>query len=112
MYPQWQRPSIFISSSSAAASSGTNAGDDPHLAISGVIGAGWFPTSLLQQAHVLGFGPFLAGAPTHHVNIKQLGKMRHVMLRHDVLDHEEPCGSGRGLPDVGQDRDALRVVPI
>jgi hypothetical protein len=82
------------------------------LAIGWVIGAGRPHPRSLKQGCILGFGPFLTGAPAHHVNIDQLGKMRHVRFGHDVLDNEDPCRSSRRLPDVGQGLGALCVVPI
>src|SRR5437667_2594432 len=70
-------------------SSCTNTGDNPHLAIGGVIGSVRRPPRPLQQGGVLRFCPLLAGAPAHHVNVEELGKMRYVMLGHGVLDNKD-----------------------
>src|SRR5260370_39136897 len=49
-YPQWQPPSIFIAL--ALRSLCTNACDDAHLTILGIIGAGWLPPGSVQQRSI------------------------------------------------------------
>src|SRR6516225_11262496 len=73
----------FSSHPSQLGSSSATAGDDPHQTIGRITGAGGRPPRPLQQGSILRFSPLLAGAPAHHVNVEQLGKMRHVMLGHN-----------------------------